>query len=197
MAWASSAHSNVSLEGFGRLASISLVQENPVRSDEAVKIEFASVFVDRLESLRRVYGHSIKMIGTCGSNPLAFNCYAYALGVWDNAAYLRLANANKRETAIVDSSFIREMLECGDMEEIDANSIRPGDLLLYFDGSAVKHGGKFVRHSSIGMIVRSKWGPGELFEHGEWEVPATYGDRLRFFKRPDPKVCLRRLKKNG
>jgi hypothetical protein len=41
--------------------------------------------------------------------------------------------------------------------------------------------------------VRSKWGANEVHEHAVWDVPTSYGDVVRYFRRPAPETVLRRF----
>ncbi len=43
------------------------------------------------------------------------------------------------------------------------------------------------------MEIYSKWGPNELYAHQLWEVPWSYGQTVRYFKRGDPEELLDRL----
>ena len=65
----------------------------------------------------------------------------------------------------------------------------PSDVVLYFLKEAVTHA------AVVGskQIYRSKWGGNEVHQHGLWEVPAQYGDRIRFYRAPDAPTILAHL----
>jgi len=48
-------------------------------------------------------------------------------------------------------------------------------LAIYFRGDIPSHFGKIH-----GDKIRSKWGNGPVWNHGLWEVPHSYGDRIRY-----------------
>jgi hypothetical protein len=59
-------------------------------------------------------------------------------------------------------------------------------IVLYFANGRFMHAGlSFNRHRVI-----SKWGTGHLYEHALWEVPQSYGDTVRFFKKPTCEEAL-------
>lgn len=161
--------------------------------EDAVKLNDFGDFARRLERLRHEHSHGITIIEMSISKLSTFNCYAYALGIWENSEYLRRKSESARDIPVVISELVQSMLERGDFEPTNAESIQLDDMLLYFDGDDVKHGARHLHRSNVGSIVRSKWGPNELFEHEMWEIPASYGDRVKFFKKPTLELCLRRI----
>lgn len=161
--------------------------------DTAVKLVDPKEFSRRLELLRREYGHSIKIIELARDMLRTFNCYAYALGIWKSDEFQRRAAGNRSEIALVNSSVIQRMLDNNDLEPRNVGAVIPGDMLLYFNESGVKHGAAYLGRDNGRIVVRSKWGPDELFEHEIWEVPASYGDQVKFFKKPTLELCLSRI----
>ena len=63
----------------------------------------------------------------------------------------------------------------------------------YFAGDQLRHAG-IVENDSAEPTIRSKWGGNEVHRHKLWEVPACHGDRVRFFRAPDPQALLGLLK---
>lgn len=53
-----------------------------------------------------------------------------------------------------------------------------GSLVMYFEAGSFRHVGLL----RAGGRVESKWGQLGLFEHEPWEVPATYGTEIRYFR---------------
>lgn len=48
-------------------------------------------------------------------------------------------------------------------------------LAVYFRGAIPSHFGKIH-----GDKIRSKWGQGPAWNHGLWEIPHSYGDRVKY-----------------
>ena len=123
-------------------------------------------------------GHTIKALET--SDPRApqfaeYNCSAYALNLADSAK-LRLI-ASHFTFVHADERFVEFLLLHGVLEELAAPLPEAETTVIYFDLSKPTHAGKLLR----GRVV-SKWGYGQLWEHGLLEVPAFYGDRVRYFR---------------
>ena len=156
--------------------------------DDACKLRFPHQYTETLERLRREFGHSIFMLPDGSDRIARFNCFAYGLGVWDHADYIRRVDA-ANDSAIVNSQLIRAMLADGTLKEINTAQAAPGDIVLYFMKKAVTHA------AAVGskQTYRSKWGGNEVHQHGLWEVPAQYGDRVRYYCLPDAASILTRL----
>ncbi len=61
-------------------------------------------------------------------------------------------------------------------------NIKPDDLVVYFDEE-----GKPVHTGSVDddvALVRSKWGMGNIYQHGVYEVPESYGNDARYYEPP-------------
>lgn len=66
------------------------------------------------------------------------------------------------------------------MIEVTPADAREGDLVFYFgDDEQFKHAGL----SRTNGRLMSKWGIGHLYEHGVFEVPESYGTKVRFFRK--------------
>jgi len=81
------------------------------------------------------------------------------------------------------------MLDDDTIREIDPAEAAPGDVVVYFHKEAVTHAAVVVEEQTY----RSKWGGNEVHQHGLWEVPAQYGDRVRYYRAPEPSIVLTRL----
>jgi catechol 2,3-dioxygenase-like lactoylglutathione lyase family enzyme len=62
------------------------------------------------------------------------------------------------------------------------------DIIIYFDNNTPTHAGKFNK----GRVV-SKWGTGHLWEHPIYEVPLSYGNRIKFYLPVDRHDILKRF----
>jgi len=156
--------------------------------DEASQIRLPQIYVETLERLRCEFGHSILILPDGSDRITRFNCFAYGLGLWEHDDYIRRVNA-ANNSAIVNSQFVRAILDGGMLEEINAAEATSGDVLLYFHKEAVIHAAVVGENQTC----RSKWGGNEVHQHGLWEVPAQYGDRVRYYRAPDASTILTRL----
>jgi hypothetical protein len=156
--------------------------------DEASSIRLPQVYIETLERLRREFSHSILILPDGSDRITRFNCFAYGLGLWQHDDYIRRVNA-ANNSAIVNSLFVRAILDDGTLREIDAAEATSGDVLLYFHEEAVTHAAVVGENQTC----RSKWGGNEVHQHGLWEVPAQYGDQVRCYRAPDPSTILMRL----
>jgi hypothetical protein len=69
-------------------------------------------------------------------------------------------------------AFMSRLIERGILVKDDNGSV-----LLYYDGSVLKHAGVLR-----GGRVTSKWGDGHLWEHNVWEVPSSYGGTTKRYQ---------------
>ena len=65
-----------------------------------------------------------------------------------------------------------------------------GCLVCYFAAGRWTHVGVML----AGNRVRSKWGVMPRYEHDMAEVPAEYGQCVRFYERPPPAMARRRFR---
>lgn len=78
------------------------------------------------------------------------------------------------------SAFAHWLIERGLLAEVNQADVHEGDLVFYFgDDGRFQHAGMCV---TDGRVV-SKWGIGHLYEHGLFEVPESYGTKVRFFRK--------------
>jgi hypothetical protein len=69
----------------------------------------------------------------------------------------------------------------------------PGDVVLYFEKKAITHAAAISEQQTY----CSKWGGDDVHQHGLWEVPSQYGNRVRYYRVPDASsilACLPDLK---
>jgi hypothetical protein len=146
----------------------------------------------RLETLRERYGHTITILDDGAPEIARFNCFAYALRVWNDPIYRELVD-ERQSSSLINSDLVSEMLRGGDFAEVPEAIVQPDNIVLYFAGDQLCHAG-LVEEASSPLIIRSKWGGNEVHRHRLWEVPAYHGDLLRFYRRPDREIVLARLK---
>ncbi|WP_136623600.1 DUF7689 domain-containing protein [Bradyrhizobium centrolobii] len=157
---------------------------------DAQAIQLPGVYVERLEELNSEFGHSIVLLEEGRTQIRRFNCFAYALGVWDNPAYQEMVSAHAEDQlALINSALVSKWIAKRFLEEIKPGDARADDIVAYFYRGQLVH---FARSGAAG-VLRSKWGANEVHAHGIWEVPANYGNKVRYFRRPDTKALLREL----
>jgi hypothetical protein len=159
--------------------------------EAASTIIFPPAYLAKLDDLKRRFQHSIRVLPEAAGKIARFNCFAYAFGVWDKPRYERLVDQTNN-SALMNSGFIMERLDRGELIEIDAAEAQPNDIVVYFAGDQLRHAGRIIAVSDK-LTIRSKWGGNEVHEHELWEVPLEHGDQVRFFRPPDPKALLDRL----
>lgn len=158
----------------------------------AQAIRLPAVYVETLNTLQREFGHSIALLDEGHEQISRFNCFAYALGIWDSQAFQDMVSAHSEDKlALANSTLLSKWIEEGFLAEIQPGEAGTDDIVAYFHRGQLVH---FARFGSAGRL-RSKWGANEVHEHRMWEVPADYGNKVRYFRRPKAEEILARLAK--
>lgn len=160
--------------------------------DVASELKIVSDYVARLAELKARYGHSITVLPDGKERMERFNCFAYALALWDKPDYVRLVDA-AGNSAIMNSALIRAMINDGTLNELALSDASQGDVIVYFVEDKPTHAA-VVASAGPPLVLRSKWGGNEVHQHGLWEVQASYGDRVAAYRAPAVAVCLERLR---
>lgn len=156
--------------------------------DDATKLRFRHQYTEAIERLHREYAHAISVLPDGRDRIALFNCFAYGLGVWEHPDFIRRVDAVSN-SAIINSDVVRSLLEDGTLQEISAAEAAPGDVVIYFHKKAVTHAGVLGEQQTC----RSKWGGDDVHQHGLWEVPAQYGNQVRYYRAPDALRVLAHL----
>lgn len=146
--------------------------------DRVMRIELPLMYRRAFAKVEAEYGHSIRMLEADPAWLRTFNCYAFALGLAEHPRYQGLVAAHQN-SALASSAFVAQLLANGNLQEID--QVQPGDIALYLVAGSVAHAAVIAVGEGR---LHSKWGPNELYDHALWEVPASYGSEVRFFRRP-------------
>lgn len=130
--------------------------------------------VAKLEKLRLLFGHSIEAL-QFDEPPQECNCVMHAL------------DFRMEHPTTPLGRFFANTLYLGWLIERDVLTLIEGEpmagsLAVYYVGGKVEHVGVV---QSSGRIV-SKWGIGMLCEHEPFEVPSSYGSKIRYFVAIDP-----------
>lgn len=131
---------------------------------------YATEHPQKVESARKSYPHSVSHVPGTGG----LTCVPYALELADVPVYQAIGRDFGGEV-FAGREFVEWLLE-GRLKELVAPI--PGCLAFYFEGWTWRH----VGITGVGERVVSKWGTFPVYEHDFWEVPLTYGDRIRFFE---------------
>jgi hypothetical protein len=132
----------------------------------------------RVEAIRSEYAHTILL----KQESTDLTCVPYAVELASSPVYRAIAADFDREV-FAGSNFVEWLLN-NRLCEVSHPSA--GVLALYFSDGIWRHAG-FVTDANR---IKSKWGTFPLYDHDFWEVPISYGDELRFFKRPSPEGAL-------
>lgn len=135
-----------------------------------------------IETLRLKLPHTIRLVSL--ANPaLPQNCFAWALGL--NHELAHWVGEWGLPELFTGSKFMQELFHY--LVPIPEGDATEGDLVIYFDAQVPTHAG-LIKDSR----VCSKWGKGHIYHHNHLEVPASYGNTIRYFpKLPDSVASTR------
>ena len=131
----------------------------------------------KIEEIRGSHPHTVAY---CEAQPIDGVCLSYALGLIGEQAYEDIATV-ARVLGLPGEFYgtdLANWLLDGRLVEIDEE--HEGALAFYFKYDVWTHAGRVVQPGR----VQSKWGTFPVYQHGTWEVPCRYGDRVRFFEMP-------------
>jgi hypothetical protein len=118
-----------------------------------------------------------------------YTCLVHVFDFTEQPEYEIIVRRSKCRNVFAGANFAHWLFDIGALEEIP--SLQPGHLVFYFDDfDCFKHVGIIQQDGR----VASKWGTGQLFEHGLFEVPASYGNNVKFFKKPPSEVVFNHFK---
>ena len=138
-----------------------------------------------IEALREQRSHGIKLIqeAVIGEpRTYDFNCHAFSFQLHELEVFWEIRQSTPE--LLPTGQFVLDSL-VPTMESVDSRDARRGDVVLYFGNGRVTHSG-IVRGSDI----ESKWGTAHRWQHGLFEVPSSYGSKVRYFRRPVTKDAL-------
>lgn len=158
-----------------QLSDTDLRRDLPGRDSELTSLEHR----DAIERLGEGRPHTIRF----RESRFDGSCMTYALGLDTQETYRKVALAF--EPPVFAGKDFADWL----VDQIDEqNTPSMGALVFYFEGDTWRHVGTI--DDIDGPRVVSKWGEMAVFEHGLDEAPTGYGDNVRFFEKPDPKLAL-------
>lgn len=127
-----------------------------------------------IETLRVELPHSIRLVSLAGqAHPQ--NCFEWALGL--NHELAHWVGDCRLPVLYAGSKFVQELIPS--LVQVSDNCANEGDLVLYLDRGIPTHAGLFKESEVI-----SKWGSGHTYQHGQLEVPESYGTTIRIYRKP-------------
>jgi hypothetical protein len=138
----------------------------------------------RIEALRAEIPHTVFVRESCAPTD-RYTCGVYVFDLIEDPTYIDIASFGMG-TTYAGKEFIDYLLRTGLLAEKAGALITAGDLIMYFQDRQFKHVG---RMQSASRVI-SKWGTGLLYEHDTWEVPADYGETIRYYQGPDKDESL-------
>jgi hypothetical protein len=133
--------------------------------------------MELVETLATEFPHTI--VALPSSHDLgSFTCLVHVLGFTGQEQYISVA-ALPGHNVFAGKGFAVWLLKSGSLMESDAALAEVGSIVMYFDNDGV--------FTHVGLLstkarVQSKWGTLGFYEHGLFEVPANYGDTVRYFR---------------
>jgi hypothetical protein len=151
--------------------------------DAAMDIELPGEFETAWKDISSWPGHSLRIVDR---NP-TYNCHAYALMIERLPRFQELF-VERGSKVLVMSAFIEKLIADGEIRIVPGQEFSPEHIVIYFDASGRPTHTARVRKANDVLV--SKWGGSELFEHGLWEVPASYGDAYKVAIAPDQQRAM-------
>lgn len=143
-----------------------------IRTDGGVNWWNPDLFVERILPLLPPEIEVIKNPPQESSN---YNCFIYALGLSDDLDLIKDCDG------FIYESLIRKFIE----ERVLSYTETPseGDYVLYLDDDKEMHHLGIVNSDNT---ITSKWSWGPLIKHEIWDVPACYGNKIKYLKYIEP-----------
>ena len=95
------------------------------------------------------------------------------------------ANMERMEEEIPNSEYMSFLCKAYMAEKV-SESANDGDYVLYFSEQKIVHAGKV----ETGRVI-SKWGSSHIWIHGVCEVPAAYGNQVKYYNRIKKTICVK------
>ena len=122
---------------------------------------------------KQLLSHELKIVSDPPEQEKNYNCFVYAFGLKDDSEFLGGRNPVQQE--FVKWLILNNIL-------ITAQQPDTGGLVFYKnEQDEITHGG--VIQNADTVISKWMWGP--VVVHKLMDVPASFGDTISFFKRPD------------
>lgn len=120
---------------------------------------------DLFDLVKNFIPNSLELVGPPDSSVKKINCHSYTFG--KNYLYV--------------VKYVHDAIKNGILKEV--NELE-GDIIIYYLNESVNS--PIIKHSGFYLgkdKVRSKWENGPVFIHNIFNVPYTYGEKVKFFKK--------------
>jgi len=152
---------------------------NDQRLRAALKLE--GVLIGEHRKKVAEIGRSIAHTITYVESAEGANCVTYTLGLVSHPNYRSIA----RTGIFAGTDFINWLLAGRRLDKLSHPAA--GVVVLYFNNDRWTHLGVITASGE----VLSKWGEFPVYQHGLWEVPASYGQDVKYFRLPNEEEVLR------
>lgn len=126
-----------------------------------------------IEALKSEFFHTIRLVEH--ANPtLPRNCYEWAFDLCPLLSHW--VGELKLPKHLAGSKFVQELIP--HLDTLPESDVTEGDFVLYFDRQMPTHAGLIKEPHVI-----SKWGKGHIYQHSLLEVPSSYGNEIRFYRK--------------
>ena len=150
--------------------------ETMTGSDLAVELH-----PSRLAEISLAVPHSIAVQpAPCGEPLEDFNCVMYAL---DLVGMINDSSGRPFGKFYADTPFLSYLIGSG---RLAPTAESKGALAVWSDNGHVKHVGVITNAGR----AASKWGIGNLYEHGVFEIPKSYGNEIAFYEPLDSETAF-------
>jgi hypothetical protein len=149
-----------------------------LKLEEMTRVSEASQHPALLALLSKECPNTITVVAS--AHPIErYTCLMHAMNFTDSEEYAAIAERGLN-VVFAGRNFAHWLIDRNLLSEISMANRNEGDLVFYFDQQGLfKHAGIVLDDER----VRSKWGTGHLFEHGLFDVPESYGTRVKRFKK--------------
>ena len=138
-----------------------------------------------LAELSEHHSHNIRII-EWATHTQMYTCFMHAFGLREQPEYIRVATSGSGKI-FANSLFVSFLLQRGYLQERTAGTVCPDGVVIYFAAGVPQHAGITKGKERI----ESKWGSGHLYEHGALEVPAKYGDEVKYYSSISKDMALK------
>lgn len=126
-----------------------------------------------IEALQLEFAHTIRLI-SFADPALPQNCFVWALDLCYELAHW--VGTWDLPELFAGSKFVQELIP--HLTSVPKSDVAEGDLVVYFEEEMPTHAGLIKKSKVI-----SKWGSGHIYQHDQLEVPSSYGNDIRFYRK--------------
>lgn len=130
-----------------------------------------------LHDIGREYPNSICIAES--PHPIGrYTCLMHVFHFTEKPEYIDIADY-RLGRVYAGAEFAHWLIENERLTEVSQAEAQNGDLIVYFREGRFKHIGLWQPNGR----VLSKWGIGNLYDHELFEIPESYGNDVKFYRR--------------